>query len=186
MSRLDELKTLCRLPVDSQEINLRILTYDSVMNPFPFLPAPRCDNWARRFSAPHRHLRVCYVCDALGCACVRAVKKSMSLTPPVDPSHPSSAEDSPEGSPTPHGGAHSTHSHHHRAILKQSRTTVQPTLPRKTTHVLFRTPSFQRVSLSILGHHDCKEFMAAGNIAWKKFEDGFPNLMIGTLPLRFG
>jgi hypothetical protein len=101
----------------------------------------------------------------------------MSLTPVAEEGGVHSVESSPQSIVS--SSTISTHSHHHRSLLKQSRTTVPPTLPRTTSHVLFRTPSFQKVSQSLLTQPGCKEFMAAGNIAWKKFEDGFPNLMIG-------
>jgi hypothetical protein len=65
-----------------------------------------------------------------------------------------------------------------RAQLKKSTMVTVPTLPANIHHVLFSSPSFSPVASAILALPDCKDDMAAGNIQWKSFEDGFPNLMI--------
>jgi hypothetical protein len=65
--------------------------------------------------------------------------------------------------------------------LKKSAMVTVPTLPSRIDHVLFCSPSFQHVAESILSLPECKDAMAPGNIQWKTFEDGFPNLMIDNV-----
>lgn len=61
---------------------------------------------------------------------------------------------------------------------KKSKTLAEPTLDRSITNVLVAYPTFNDLAQGILNVVGQSEFMCIGGISWKKFEDGFPNLMI--------
>jgi len=66
--------------------------------------------------------------------------------------------------------------------LKQSRTVVTASLSPKVQHVIFCSPSFTNLAEEIVTcDSSAKDFVALGKIQWKKFEDGFPNLMINNV-----
>ena len=68
-----------------------------------------------------------------------------------------------------------------RQALKSSRTVVTATLPPSIQHVLFYAPSFRTLAKEIMSLPGSSDFIAMGKIEWKKFEDGFPNLMINDV-----
>jgi len=45
-------------------------------------------------------------------------------------------------------------------------------------HIVYYCPSMEPVARKMLEQDDCKIFVRLGEIEWKKFEDGFPNLFI--------
>jgi hypothetical protein len=61
---------------------------------------------------------------------------------------------------------------------KKSQTLAQPTLDRSITNVLVSFPSFNNLALDIMNVAGQCDTMNVGGVSWKKFEDGFPNLMI--------
>ena len=61
---------------------------------------------------------------------------------------------------------------------KKSKTLAEPTLDRTITNVLVAYPSFNNLAKDILSVVGQSDSMCIGGVSWKKFEDGFPNLMI--------
>jgi len=61
---------------------------------------------------------------------------------------------------------------------KKSQTLPEPTLPHNITSVLTSFPSFAPLADGIMNVVGQSDVMRIGDISWKKFEDGFPNLMI--------
>jgi hypothetical protein len=61
---------------------------------------------------------------------------------------------------------------------KKSKTLAETTLPRSITSLLVAYPTFGGLAEDIMKVTGQTEAMAIGAVSWKKFEDGFPNLMI--------
>lgn len=61
---------------------------------------------------------------------------------------------------------------------KKTQTLPEPTLPQNITSVLTSFPTFAPLAQGIMNVVGQSDVMRVGDISWKKFEDGFPNLMI--------
>jgi len=53
-----------------------------------------------------------------------------------------------------------------------------PALQHQVTHLLISCPSMKKLSEDVLAVEHAHEFMRLGDVSWKSFEDGFPNIMI--------
>lgn len=64
---------------------------------------------------------------------------------------------------------------------KRAATVPETKLPRHISQLIVAFPTYQPLLEAILSIDGVSRYMSRGGISWKKFEDGFPNLMINDV-----